>query len=68
MSNASARREGTGEALGRFALTEPGRADESPGSAPGGGIPYREMEARARGRAASMDRGSTPRTRHRRNG
>ena len=43
MSNASARREGTGEALGWFALTEPGHVDEIRIRA-GGGNPYREWE------------------------
>ena len=43
MSNASARHEGTGQALGWFALTEPGSVDEIRIRA-GGGDPYREWE------------------------
>jgi len=43
MSNASARREGASEALGWFALTEPGYVDEIRIRA-GGGDPYREWE------------------------
>ncbi len=58
MSNASARREGTGEALGWFALTKPGYVDEIRIRA-GGGNPYREWEL-ARGRTAPMDRSRRP--------
>lgn len=43
MSNASGRHEGTGQALGWFALTEPGYVDEIRIRA-GGGDPYREWE------------------------
>jgi hypothetical protein len=43
MSNASARRSGTGQALGWFALTGPGYVDEIRVRA-GGGDPYREWE------------------------
>lgn len=43
MSNASARRAGTGQALGWFALTGPGYVDEIRIRA-GGGDPYREWE------------------------
>jgi hypothetical protein len=43
MSNASARHEGSGQALGWFALTEPGHVDEIRIRA-GGGNPYREWE------------------------
>jgi hypothetical protein len=43
MSNPSARREGSGKALGWFALTRPGDVDEIRIRA-GGGDPYREWE------------------------
>ncbi len=43
MSNVSAKHQGSGEALGWFALTEPGAVDEVRVLA-GGGQPYREWE------------------------
>lgn len=65
MSNASARRSGTGQALGWFALTAPGEVDEIRIRA-GGGEPYREWElaradVRLRWTAANVPEETAPR-------